>query len=228
MTLSKMKPVVVSIEEMRNFDRWMVKMGLSPLVLMENAGRAVAYAAKETLSRNGKNQVAIFAGPGNNGGDGFVAGRYLYNWGIKSDIFLIGKKEKLKNEAKANFDVLLNLGFSYRQLEDSAVWQEISKNLKEYDLIIDAILGTGLKKAIEGLLAEIIMGINHSGRPVIAVDIPTGIDGNTGEVLGCAVRTNQTVTMGALKKGFLNPRARAYLGEVKIADLGIAYRKVND
>ena len=227
MTFSKIKPVVMSIEEMQSFDRWAVKIGISPLVLMENAGRAVAQAAREILSRNGKNQVAIFAGPGNNGGDGFVAGRYLSNWGIKSDIFLIGKKEKLKNEAKINFDVLLNLRLNYRQLEDPAVWQEISKNLKEYDLIIDAILGTGLKKPIKGLLAEVIMAINQSGRPVIAVDIPSGMNGNTGEILGCAVRANQTVTMAATKKGFLNSQARAYLGEVKIAELGIAYRKVN-
>ncbi len=220
--------MAVSIEEMKAFDRWAVEMGVSPLVLMENAGRAVAEEVRRMFLKGTRKRVAIFAGLGNNGGDGFVTGRYLSNWGIKTDVFIMGKKEDIKNEAKVNFNILLNLNVDYFEIDAYSVWQGVAKKiLLNYGLIVDAILGTGLKKPIRGLLAEIIIAVNQSGLPVLAVDIPTGMDGNTGEILGCAVKAKKTVTMGALKKGFLNPQSRGYSGEIEIADLGIAYRKVN-
>ncbi len=219
------QPEAISVEEMRSFDRWAGEIGLSPLILMENAGRAVAWASKNFLPQGRRNQAAVFSGPGNNGGDGFVAARYLHNWRIKTDIFLLGEKEHLKKEAKINFKVLLNLKIKCLGLESQSIRQAVLAGLKGYDLIIDALLGTGLKKPVEGKLLEIIEAINQSGRPVVAVDIPSGMDGDSGEILGAAVRASETVTMAVPKKGFLNPQAKAYLGKVRIADLGIAYRK---
>ncbi|MEA3369674.1 MAG: NAD(P)H-hydrate epimerase [Candidatus Ratteibacteria bacterium] len=225
MTICWDRETAVSVEEMQAFDRWAVKMGLSPLVLMENAGRAVALAAGGILPPGEKARVAIFAGSGNNGGDGFVAGRYLRNRGIKTDIFLLSPEAYLKNEARTNFGILTNLKISCHRLENQSVRQKVLKNLKDYDLIIDALLGTGFKKPIKGNLLAVIKAINQAGRPVIAVDIPSGMDGNTGEVFPLAVKAGETITMAAAKKGFLNPAARDYLGEVKIADLGIAFRR---
>ncbi len=228
MTVVWDQETAVSVEEMQAFDRWAVKMGLSPLVLMENAGRAVARAAIGLLPQTKKAQVAIFAGSGNNGGDGFVAGRYLHNQGIKTDIFLLFPKAHLKKEARINFEILLTLKINCFQLKNQSVWQKVLKSLKDYDLIIDAMLGTGFKKPIKGNLSAIIEAINQSGRPVIAVDIPSGMDGNTGEVSPLAIKARETITMAAAKKGFLNPLTRDYLGKVKIADLGIIFRRVSD
>jgi NAD(P)H-hydrate epimerase len=192
------------------------KIGLSTLVLMENAGRGVSRVAYEMLK--GKGRVAIFCGRGNNGGDGFVCGRHLLTKGIDIDIYLAGKCNKIKNEAKINLDILKALGVDIQEIVDKISLEKI--NLEKYSLIIDGLLGIGVSGEIRGTIKEIISLINLSKIPVLSIDIPSGMDADTGEPLGCCIVANKTVTFVSKKRGMDKDMSLRYCGEVIVCDIG--------
>lgn len=210
----------VTPEEMRRIDAFAIKaVGIPGVVLMENAGRAVFEQSYKSLAGNGKPAV-ILCGHGNNGGDGFVVARHLINNGVDTSVHVVGAISKIKGDAGVNLRILRRMGVSIDRITKKSL-PELRTRLKNAGLIVDALLGTGLSGEVSGLFREVISLINGAGCPVLAIDIPSGLDGVTGKPLGIAVVANATVTFQFPKKAFENPRARNHTGQLRVADIGI-------
>ena len=210
---------VATAEQMREFDRRAVEeFGVKSLDLMESAGRHVFEAVLDMFGSVKDKQVAIIAGRGNNGGDGFVAARYLRGAGAKVSIFLIGDPADIKGDARINYDIIAKSGLEIQSAEG------IQETLSRSDAIIDAIFGTGLKGEVTGLAAEVIRAINESGRPVVAVDIPSGLDADTGRIWGICVKADTTVTFALPKIGLLTYPGASCVGRLIVADIGIPHQ----
>ena len=210
----------VTPSEMKRIDGFAINtIGIPGVVLMENAGRAVFDVAYKGLA--GRDAPAlIFCGRGNNGGDGFVVARHLINNNIETHVFLVGAVSKIRGDARINLRILRKMGVPINRVTKKALPQ-LLKNVRQCGIIIDALLGTGLSGEVTGLFRDVIELINQAGCPVLAIDIPSGLDGNTGTPLGVAVVANTTVTFQLPKKGFENPRARNYTGRLEVVDIGI-------
>jgi len=176
---------------------------------MENAGRNTAKIASQMTS--GKN-IIIVCGKGNNGGDGLVAARHLINLGYHPSLFLISSSQFLKGDPKINFDILAKMKASFEK--------DLSK-LNEADLIIDAIFGIGLSSDVKEPYESVIGQINSAGKPVLSVDVPSGLDATTGKILGCVVNATKTITFVAAKTGFYKNDGSKVCGEIVVADIGI-------
>ena len=192
--------------EMAEADQLAIAGGIAGIDLMENAGRAVANVAARMPGR----RVVIVAGPGNNGGDGFVAARHLGERGFMVRLCLVGELKRLKGDA-----ALAAHRWKGRVEEASPA------ALTDCEIIIDALFGAGLDREISGLPLAMIRAMNTSGVPVIAVDLPSGINGTTGAVMGAAVEAAQTVTFFRRKTGHLLLPGRLHCGAIEIADIGI-------
>jgi NAD(P)H-hydrate epimerase len=166
-------------------------------------------------------EVAVLAGRGNNGGDGFVVARYLANAGIPVAVFLLGKRHQVQGEARVNLDILAHHGLSVAEVTDEAELNPVVHRLAKAGLIVDALLGTGLDKPVQGLMATLIDRVNHLRPKVLAVDIPTGLSADTGEVLGAAVAAEVTVTYGWPKIGQILAPGRDYVGRLWQVDISI-------
>jgi hydroxyethylthiazole kinase-like uncharacterized protein yjeF len=210
---------IITSQEAKAIDRnAREKLGISPLVLMENAGRAVAEESSRVLKKH--KRVAVFCGKGNNGGDGFVAARHLLTRGVKPYIFLAGRVEEVRNEARENLEIIVNLRQKIVELTENKLYLA-KRVLSRNSLIIDALLGVGLKGEVRGVYRGLIEMINASKKYVLSVDIPSGLDANTGRILGNGVKANKTVTFVAKKKGMTKGEGPRYCGKVIVADLGI-------
>ncbi len=217
--------VVMTRDEVRSFDAWAInELGIPGLVLMENAGRSCAELIKEKLADIKEPKVCIFCGTGNNGGDGYVIARHLFNAGFKVIVVLCGESSKVKGDAKTNLDILQKLGQPIEQLdiEKSDVERSVRDFAAAADMLVDALFGTGLQGSLSEKYQRLINAINDLRLPVLAVDIPSGLDCDTGEVHGEAVKAAYTVTFAAVKKGFTNTdSAMKYTGEIFIASIGV-------
>lgn len=227
------KCVVMSRDEVRAFDAWAInELGIPGVVLMENAGRSCAEFIKEKLAGVTRPKVCIFCGTGNNGGDGFVIARHLLNDGFEVVVVICGDRNKIKADAKINLDILEKLGQSIKQLNinDNNIPEKVKSLTSDAAMLVDCIFGTGLSPALwKGGVNEqlgdeykqLIESINAQGIPILAVDIPSGLDCDTGQPLGAAVRASYTVTFAAVKKGFVAAEANAYTGEIFVASIGV-------
>ena len=215
----------MSRDEVRAFDAWAInELGISGIVLMENAGRSCAQFIIETLSKVKKPKVCIFCGTGNNGGDGFVIARHLLNAGFAVTVVVCGNIAKIRGDARINLDILTGLGLKIEWLDmegDVDFDARVTKLANEANMIIDAIFGTGLMGALRDEYKQLIESINELGCPILSVDIPSGLDCDTGLPLGAAIKANCTVTFVAVKKGFVLENARPYTGEILIASIGV-------
>ncbi|MBT3989602.1 MAG: NAD(P)H-hydrate dehydratase [Rhodospirillaceae bacterium] len=201
------KSELLTVEEMSRADALAVKSGVPNLDLMESAGRSVFRALRKRWTRR---RVVVLCGPGNNGGDGFVVARLLKEAGWPVTLGLLGNIKKLKGDAAAN----------------AKLWQGETKALsvdllKEADLVVDALFGAGLTRDIDGATKEVIDAINAQGKDCLAVDVPSGVDGNSGQICGAAPAAQLTVTFFRKKPGHLVMPGRELCGEVKVADIGI-------
>ena len=189
---------VSRVSEMREMDRTAVEtFGIAPELLMENAGNAVYWVILNQLGVQGRRFV-VFAGPGNNGGDGLVVARKLLSSGGHVKVFLLSDPTRYKGSAKVNFDIATRLPLEIAPIDSmEAVTEEITR----CDAVVDAILGTGLTREVEGRYRQVIEQINAGGKMVFSVDIPSGVNGDTGKVMGVAVRADHTVTFGLPKIG---------------------------
>ena len=212
----------LSREEVRRIDRLAIEtLGLSGLVLMENAGRGAADVIGDFLGGSTASKtVAVVAGSGNNGGDGFVAARHLAMRGAKVTTFLVCPADKLTPDPAANLAVLRKLNHDIRPMAPEDLGG-LAEQLRRFDLVVDAVGGTGIRGALRGEMAAAVEGINAAARPVVAIDIPTGLDCDSGRAAGPAVRAAMTVTFVARKKGFDVPGAEQYTGRVIVTDIGI-------
>jgi len=191
---------VSTVEDMRNLDRGAIEEFKIPdRILMENAGQAVYCVIHNELGIKGKSFL-IFCGIGNNGGDGFVVARKLHSNGGLVTVFLLGDSEKLTECAKENFDTISTLPI---QIERLSSVEQIRFSLLHCDAVVDAIFGTGLIRDVGGIYREVIESINESQTAVFSVDIPSGVNGDTGRIMGCAIKADYTVTFGLPKLGNL-------------------------
>ena len=197
---------LLSTSEMAEVDRLTIAGGVAGITLMENAGRAVA----DTVVALGVRRVLVVAGPGNNGGDGFVAARLLAERGHEVRVAFAGDRARLKGDA----------ALAAGRWSGKTVAADPAA-VGDCDIIIDALFGAGLERDVEGLPRAMIEAINAAGVPVIAIDLPSGINGNTGAVMGAAVRATQTATFFRRKPGHLLLPGRLHCGPVTVADIGI-------
>ena len=185
---------------MRELDRIAIETyGIQEELLMENAGDAVYFVILNQFGIKNKRFV-VFCGMGNNGGDGFVIARKLHSNGARVKVFILGDREKFKGAAKLNLDILKRLPVEIREVEDEP---SVRMDITHADAVVDAILGTGLMREVKGRYRDIIDRINRSGKIVFSADIPSGVAGNTGKVMGIAVKADYTVAFGLPKLGNL-------------------------
>ena len=216
----------LSRDEVRDLDRRAIEdFGLPGVVLMENAGRGVA----ELLLRLGiQGQVVVCCGRGNNGGDGFVIARHLDNAGAAVRVLLFAKPEELTGDAAVNYHVLARSGPPIAVIPPSAFdADQLRQELTLADWIVDALFGSGLAGPLRPPFDQVVTVINAAAARVLAVDIPSGLDGDTGQPLGPTVRAHHTATIAAMKKGFTQPAAKPWLGRVHVIDMGLPRRIVD-
>ena len=210
-------------EEMKQIDEFAVNnTGILSLVLMENAGYAVANEAAVFFGENivGK-KICVFCGKGNNGGDGLVAARHLINHGAIVKVIMLAAKEELSSDTLANYNILTNMSTFILHVVDDKDWDKIAVHVMFSDMIIDAVLGTGFHGSVNGNIAKAINLMNASGKYILSVDIPSGVNGDTGKVGECAVLASQTITFLLPKAGLFLLPGRLYSGKVSIAPIGI-------
>jgi hydroxyethylthiazole kinase-like uncharacterized protein yjeF len=217
---------VAKADEMRAIDAAAVERGLPSIVLMENAAIAVARAVAGVASElGGTPQIVVVAGKGNNGGDGLAAARHLRNQGYDVTVALTCAGEELAGDAAINFAAAK--GYEVEITENCGA-EALGEILAGADIVVDAVLGTGIRGEVRGAAREAIEAINASGAAVVAVDIPSGIDADTGAVCGVAVRANVTVTFGLPKVGNVVYPGAGYCGELRIADISLPPERLRD
>lgn len=220
-----LSPLVLSRDESRAVDRLALeKFGISGLVLMENAGRNLIEPALAMAF--GPGPIRIVCGLGNNGGDGFVLARHLMRLGRGFELVLLGTRGEVPktSDAAINYRILKSLGAEPRWAPDASVLRSFLCDRPRASLIVDAWLGTGLSRALDQRSCELVEAINAAGAegtPILAVDTPSGLDVDSGQPMGAAVRATRTVTMVSLKPGFLKPEAQAFCGELQVVDIGL-------
>jgi NAD(P)H-hydrate epimerase len=209
--------VYLTAEEMRRMDDMTIQeFHVDVLMLMENAGQATATLAKQILGGTtfGK-RVACLAGGGNNGGDALVASRHLANWGAKVSVIFGTSREKVKDVPLRQLRVLEEMGVT-------VVSEEY--DLRDYDLIVDGIFGYGLEGNPRDRMAKMIQDANTSGRAILALDLPSGMNATTGKAYDPCIKATTTLTLALPKTGFLAPTASSLLGDLFLADISIPRR----
>lgn len=219
--------VVMSLDQVRAFDAWAIEqMRIPGAVLMENAGRGAAGCLLENLPIAPPPHVAVFCGSGNNGGDGYVIARHLANVGVDVCVILCGRRDRIRGEALTHLEVLEAMGLPIRTLDwERNPLDQVRQMTAGADWIVDALLGTGLQGEVSDPMARLICALNAAGKPIFAVDIPSGLDCDRGIPLPICIRAEVTVTFAALKKGFVeNPECRQVTGRIYVASIGISPR----
>lgn len=212
---------IATVSQMYEIDKiTSEKYSIPSLILMENAGiKSLEYLHNLFPDLKSK-RIAIFVGPGNNGGDGLVVARQLFNQNIPVKIFLMINDEKAKGIAKTNLDMAKSLGIPLADISSLDKFYKEKERIAQSDIIIDAILGIGSKGTLLNLFVEVIDYLNLLEKPIVSIDIPSGINGDTGEVLGTSIKANYTLTFGLPKVGmFLSPGIN-YIGKLIIVDIG--------
>ena len=205
--------------QMREIDRQTIEeYGLPGRTLMENAGRAVVAAAQEVLGEVGGGVAVVVAGRGNNGGDGFVVARWLYSAARPVEVCLLCAADELSGDASANCAMARKMGVPIHEDPDAAAFAE---RLANAAVIVDGVLGTGLSGEVRGAAREAIEAINAAAAPVVAIDIPSGVDADTGAILGDAVRARMTITFALAKVGLHLYPGRECCGEIRVAPIGM-------
>lgn len=212
---------VVTAAEMREKDRYTIEdIGVPGVVLMENAGRAVSRVILSKLEGVTDPLVYVFCGKGNNGGDGFVVARHLWNEGVYVRVFCTEAEDQISGDARVNYNILKNMKLPIEFIRSLDDVHELEN--EPPDMLVDALLGTGIKGAVKGFTGELIDFINQNiETTVVAVDLPSGLNASTPEVAGSAIRANITVTMALPKRCHTLYPAKNYVGELYIADIGI-------
>ncbi len=225
---------VVTTAQARAADRRTIELGTPGLELMERAGRGIAAEILGPLRARAARGVVVVAGRGNNGGDGFVVARLLAAAGFRVEAWLLGPRERVTGDARANLDRWLASGGRVEELGEAQGPAALAARLRSAGVVVDAVFGTGLNAEIRGPAARVIEAIALARRPsremagsgsspvVLSVDLPSGLDGDTGEPWGTAVSADVTVTLGGTKLGLLLPAARAHVGRLVEVDIGLA------
>lgn len=221
---------VVTAAEMRAMDARAAGDYMIPgIVLMENAGAAVARQTESCLGSVAGKGLCIFAGKGNNGGDGFVAARHLYNHGARVKIFVVGTgKEEIVGDAGTNLTITEKMGIEVVYIQNERDWDKAEVALTFCDCLVDALLGTGFYGELKPDFIRAVELLNHSHKPIIAIDIPSGVEADTGQIRTVAVKALHTVTLGLYKPGLLLYPGAEHAGTVSVADIGMPPELLTD
>ncbi len=213
---------VVTADQMKRLDRRTIhERGIPGIVLMENAGRGATEAILRRFPNLPLKRVAIIAGRGNNGGDAFVIARQLINRKTRVNIFLLAGKKTIGGDAKTNLDILTKGGIEVMELATLGEFEAIRDDLISHDLFIEGILGTGIDSEVKGYYGEVISTLNATGKPIVAIDIPSGLDATCGKPLGICIKAAFTPTFGLPKVGQLIHPGVGFVGELEVIDIGI-------
>jgi hydroxyethylthiazole kinase-like uncharacterized protein yjeF len=193
---------LVTASEMQEMDRIAIEgFGIPGVVLMENAGRGAAEAFMGYFSPPPGARVLILCGRGNNGGDGYVMARYFHAGGLQVSVVVLSELTRIAGDARIHLQIIQHMGIRILEVPDQERWDSIRGELEGHGFVVDAILGTGLNAPVRGFYGQVIEDVNRSGRPIAAVDIPSGLNADTGCVMGVAVKAALTVTFGFVKIG---------------------------
>lgn len=210
--------MIGDIQTMKNIDQDSIfKLGIPGIVLMETAARKLL---NHVLSHDVEN-VVIVCGVGNNGGDGFALGRLLSIENKNVKIYLIGQVERMSGDCKTNYDICQAMAIPIEVLALNGELASFMIDIKKADILIDSILGTGADRPVSDFLSQIIELINNNCKNILSVDVPSGLNSDTGKPLGKSIVANKTVTFQLMKRGFLNYEADKYTGEVVVENIGI-------
>ena len=211
---------LVTSYEMKEIDRITTEeYKISTSVLMENAGANVVMALNHDLGSLFMRKVYVFCGQGNNGGDGFVVARHAKAEGAQVKVFVTGDVSKFTSESKANFDILEKYGVDIVELNENNGLEKHQFDILSCDIIVDALLGTGINKNIEGFFAKLIVFLNTTGKFIVSIDMPSGINADTGDIMGVAIYANMTITFGLPKIGLSIYPGLEYVGKLVVADI---------
>ena len=204
-------------KDVKNIDSYFIEeLGIPEIVLMENAALKVVKNIDEKSRR-----IVIICGTGNNGGDGLAAGRHILCSDKQIVFFVVGSKEKMSSACNIHYNILTNLNVAINFIENNQDLLKLRNALKTCDLVIDSIFGIGLSREVTDIYKEVIKTINNASKCVLAVDVPSGLDVNSGEIHGCCIKANKTVTFIGEKQGFKSIKAKQYLGEVIVEQISI-------
>lgn len=213
---------LLKAEQMKEVDRRATEdFSIPSLLLMENAGLRVLETVRSMLGELFNARITILAGKGNNGGDGLVLGRHLINAGARVDIFLLGEPADPGSDAYVNYNILKKMAVSLLPLRTDRDLERLTETFLSSDLIVDAIYGIGFRGALGDFEARVVQLVNLSKAPVLAVDIPSGVEADTGQVHGMAIKADRTVTFALPKLGQVIEPGRAYGGDLVVADISI-------
>jgi len=219
--------ILVTAKQMQKMDAKTINdFGIPGLVLMENAGRGALEVLVDSFDPIEDFQVAVVAGRGNNGGNGFVIGRYLMEMGVSVSFFLLSTRDRVTGDALVNMELVEKLlaehpDSEFIEVPDAKAFEQYEEMLLDHDLFVDAIFGTGLNSDVRGFFKEVIMELNLSGAPIFSVDIPSGINSDTGQVCGTAIEADATATFAFAKAGHVLYPGNFHTGDLEIIDIGI-------
>lgn len=220
---------LISSSEMREIDYQAINhYGIPSIVLMENAGIRTVEVIDEILQNHRGRNVVVLAGKGNNGGDGLVIARHLLNSGMSVDTFVLGFPDAMTADAYTNYRILENLKASIHTLTREEDLDKLMLALLSGDLVVDAMYGNGFKGSLGDFEARVVKMVNWSNLPVVAVDIPSGVEADTGRIHGEAVKATHTVTFALPKVGLVVEPGRDYVGTLSVADISIPSQLLTD
>ena len=212
-------------EQMRKIDADAVqKGGIPSIVLMENAAIACVEELKKGFSDLKNKRIGIFCGKGNNGGDGFAIARHLHNLGAEVSVFLVCGTEFF-GDAKINYDIIVKTDINIEVVTDT---DNLKYIIQSFDIVVDAIYGTGIHGTIQGIAGSVIEEINANAKYVMSVDIPSGINADSGEICGTCIKADKTVTFAAYKVGMLMFPGADYVGDVVVCDISIPQHIIDE
>ncbi|MBF0188831.1 MAG: NAD(P)H-hydrate dehydratase [Magnetococcales bacterium] len=222
-------PRLLTSAQMQEADRKTIEeLGIPGIVLMENAGAGVVRTLWEKMPDLHRHKVLVLAGRGNNGGDGFVIARRLLMDGVRVSVLLFGQCEQLTGDAKTNCDIYTRLDGLVHEVQSDEDLDIFFERMPSIGLVVDAVFGTGLQRPVEGMIAQVLEHVNDSGVSVMAVDIPSGVSSDDGQVMGTAIQAEWTVTFAAEKIGHRMQPGASWCGEVIQVFIGIPPQYIDD
>ncbi len=220
---------LTTVAEMRNIDKRAIEeIGIPEVVLMENAAREVYSTLAGLINGVAGKRICIVAGTGNNGGDAFGAARHIANAGGRPIVFILGKPERMTASATTNFNAICNMGIEVFLLESERSWDKLLLVLKTAQAVVDGLLGTGFHGQLRPEAEKLIDIINRCGLPVLAVDVPSGVNAENGQIESVAVQASATITLGAPKWGMMFAPGSLYCGRLLTDGIGIPAALLQD
>jgi len=213
---------LATAEIMRKLDgKAIEEFGIPGLVLMENAARGTVNSMFRHFPGLSTKRVGVLAGRGNNGGDALAVARYLINRGVACQVYLLAAKEEVKGDAAVNLEILQRMGGEVASIRNQEAFKAIQERIAANDLLVDGILGTGLKGPVKEFLYDLIAFINSLNRPVVSIDLPSGLDSDSGQILGICIKAALTVTFGLPKRGLLVLPGAKWCGPLELVDISL-------